>query len=154
MAQSVFVVEDDTDIQSVLVEALAGEGYDATGYDSAAAALAAIERRPPDLLITDLAMPGMRGEELVARVRSGAGAGIRTGAEAGSAADAADTSPAELPILIISATANARAVAHLPVQGFIGKPFELTDLLAQVARWIREAGGVPASVSNPAYRAG
>lgn len=141
MAESVFVVEDDTDIQSVLVEALAGEGYDATGYDSAAAALAAIERRPPDLLITDLAMPGMRGEELVARVRLR----VRDAGGAGAV-------QAAMPILIISATANAGAVAHLPVQGFIGKPFELTELLAQVAHWIRDADAVVAPVSNPAHR--
>ena len=144
MAESVFVVEDDTDIQSVLVEALAGEGYDATGYDSAAAALAAIERRPPDLLITDLAMPGMRGEELVARVRLR----VRDAGGAGSAGAV----QAAMPILIISATANAGAVAHLPVQGFIGKPFELTELLAQVAHWIRDADAVVAPVSNPAHR--
>lgn len=145
MGERVFVVEDDTDIQSVLVEALAGEGYDASGYDSAGAALAAIARRPPDLLITDLAMPGMRGEELVARVRSGATA----------------TLDAALPILIISATANARAVAHLPIQGFIGKPFELADLLAQVARWARvadldadlDADAEPAPVGTPARHA-
>lgn len=146
MGQRVFVVEDDSDIQNVLVEALACEGYDATGYDSATAALDAIGRRPPDLLITDLAMPGMRGEELVVRVRADA------------QVDAGDAVEAELPILIISATANARAVAHLPVQGFIGKPFELSDLLAQVARWVRvrdvdaDAEAVTAPMSNPAHR--
>lgn len=139
MGERIFVVEDDTDIQSVLVEALAGEGYDASGYDSAAAALAAIARQSPDLLITDLAMPGMRGEELVARVRASAGA----------PADGPDG--AELPILIISATANARAVAHLPIQGFIGKPFELADLLAQVAKWVHDTAPIPAL--NPARRA-
>ncbi len=141
MGERVFVVEDDTDIQSVLVEALAGEGYDATGYDSGATALVAIERQPPDLLITDLAMPGMRGEELVARVRARAGAG------------SAAAVWVDLPILIISATANARAVAHLPVQGFIGKPFELTDLLAEVARWVRDAHAVPAPAANPSHGA-
>lgn len=152
MGERIYVVEDDTDIQSVLVEALNGEGYEASGYDSAVAALIAIERRPPNLLITDLAMPVMRGEELIARVRGRPNVGTGTGncapAEAEAEAEAGADGEAELPILIISATASARAVAHLPVQGFIGKPFELADLLAQVARWVRAAAPVPAA--NPA----
>ena len=133
MGERIYVVEDDTDIQNVLVEALDNEGYDTTGYDSAIEALVAIARQPPDLLITDLAMPGMRGEELVARVRARAGAGAGL---------------ADLPILIISATANARAVADLPIQAFIGKPFELADLLAAVAHWTRAAACTHAPVFN------
>lgn len=148
MGERIYVVEDDTDIQSVLVEALNGEGYEASGYDSAVAALIAIERRPPDLLITDLAMPVMRGEELIARVRGRPSVGTGTGNCAPAEAEAGADGEAELPILIISATASARAVAHLPVQGFIGKPFELADLLAQVARCVRAAAPVPAA--NPA----
>lgn len=138
MGERIYVVEDDADIQSVLVEALCGEGYDATGYDSAAEALAAIERQPPELLITDLAMPGMRGEELITRMRAMAAAGFVAGLEQ------------DLPILIVSAISNARAVADLPVQAFIAKPFELADLLAQVARCLRAT--VPAPAFNPAHR--
>jgi CheY-like chemotaxis protein len=144
MGGRIYVVEDDTDIQCVLVEALECEGYDATGYDSGIEALAAIERQPPDLLITDLAMPGMRGEELVTRVRSGKGAADEGTADASAPAGAI----AELPIMIISATANARAVAQLPVQAFIGKPFELAELLAEVEHWCRAVARAPAF--NPA----
>lgn len=136
----IYIVEDDADIQNVLVEALEGEGYDATGYDSAAEALVAIERQPPDLLITDLVMPGTRGEALIAWVRESAQAGVVPGLDA------------DLPILIVSAIASARAVAHLPVQAFIAKPFELPDLLAQVAHWSRAIVRAPAPALDPARR--
>ena len=136
----IYVVEDDADIQSVLVEALEGEGYETTGYDSAAEALAAIERQPPDVLITDLVMPGMRGEALIAWVRATAQSGAVSGLDA------------DLPILIVSAVASARAVAHLPVQAFIAKPFELPDLLAQVAHWSRVAVRAKAPALDPARR--
>lgn len=138
MGERIYVVEDDADILHVLVEALEGEGYDASGYDGADKALAAIVRQPPDLLITDLIMPGMRGEELIARVRDAAQSGAVPGLRA------------DVPILIVSAIASARDVAHLPVQAFIGKPFELTDLLEQVAHWIHAVVGAPAF--DPARR--
>ena len=140
MGERIYVVEDDADIQSVLVEALEGEGYEATGYDSAAEARAAIERQPPDLLITDLVMPGMRGEALIAWVRTTARSGVVSGLDA------------DLPILIVSAIASAHAVAHLPVQSFIAKPFELPDLLAQVARWSRAGARAAAPALDPARR--
>lgn len=140
MGGRVYVVEDDPDIQSMLVAALESEGYDATGYDSPLEALAVIERQPPDLLITDLAMPGMRGEELVVLVRAGIGGGIGGGIGMRSTAESA----AELPILVISATANPYAVLHLPIQAFIRKPFELAELLAEVEFWTRAAVCAPA----------
>jgi two-component system, NtrC family, nitrogen regulation response regulator GlnG len=115
MGERVVVVEDDADILYVLAEALANEGYIAVPFDRAGPALEEVVARPPDVLVTDLSMPGMSGQELVTQVRERLGE--------------------DVPILVISASANARLAAELPIQAFISKPFDLGDLLAQVAHW-------------------
>lgn len=122
MGERVVVVEDDADILYVVSEALASEGFIPVPFDEAAEALEEIVARPPDVLITDLAMPSMSGQELIAQVRERLGE--------------------DVPILVISASTNARSAAALAIQGFIGKPFDLGDLLGQVAHWAR----VPAEV--------
>ncbi len=66
----VLVVDDSAD-QSLLVTALLEEaGHAVTAVASGEEALAAIERHAPDLLLTDLIMPGMDGLELVETVRT------------------------------------------------------------------------------------
>lgn len=125
MGERVVVVEDDADILCVLAEALANEGYIAVPFDRADAAFEEVVARPPDVLVTDLAMPSMSGQELIAQVRERLGE--------------------DVPILVISASANARLATELPIQAFISKPFDLGDMLSQVAYWAR----MPARVRQP-----
>ena len=67
---SVFVVDDEPVIAMTLAVILNMSGFDATGFNDAAAALKAAEAECPDLLITDVSMPGMNGIELAIRFRS------------------------------------------------------------------------------------
>ncbi|MFI5272615.1 MAG: response regulator [Ktedonobacterales bacterium] len=127
MGDRVVVVEDDESIRGVLVEALAGEGYAAVGFGDATHALDDIIRDPPSLVISDLLMPGMQGDELVRRIRAQVGA--------------------EIPVVIISASTNGRLVTGLPIQAFIGKPFDLDYLLRQVARYVGVEA--PATIRHP-----
>jgi CheY-like chemotaxis protein len=133
MGELIYIVDDDVDILMVLVEALSDEGYEAIGFTSPTLALDAIEHRLPDLLITDFMLPTMDGDELVTRVREGAGANDAAAAQA-------------LPILVVSAVATPKTVAHMPIQAFISKPFDLDDLLAQVAYLVCVSARTPAMV--------
>lgn len=67
MAQ-VLIVEDDKNQRLLLEEELAGEGYSVFVASSAPEALAAVGRAMPDLVILDLAMPGMDGLELMGKL--------------------------------------------------------------------------------------
>ena len=63
------VVEDDTDTREVVGMMLRESGAEVVGVDSAAAALEAIEETPPDILISDIALPDVDGYELIRAVR-------------------------------------------------------------------------------------
>ncbi|MGH9716006.1 MAG: response regulator [Candidatus Acidiferrales bacterium] len=66
----VLVVDDEPTITDTLVEILNGEGFDAMSASNAEAALASLRKFAPDVIISDVVMPGMNGVEFGVRVRS------------------------------------------------------------------------------------
>jgi DNA-binding response OmpR family regulator len=76
-AAKVLVVEDDTVLANLLGRYLANQGAEVEVVNTAEEALEAISREKFDVLVADMVLPGMRGEELAARLReSGAGARV------------------------------------------------------------------------------
>jgi two-component system CheB/CheR fusion protein len=65
----VLLVDDHHDTRLMYAEFL-GTWFEVAQASDGAEALALIERRPPDILITDLSLPGMDGFELIAAVRA------------------------------------------------------------------------------------
>lgn len=72
----VLVVEDDAQLLGYLVCLLAGWGYQTDPARSATDALACCDRQCPDVVISDLVMPGMDGLELLHSLRSVKGCNI------------------------------------------------------------------------------
>ncbi len=68
--RSILVVDDEASIQDFLVEILTRDGYQVDTAGSGTSALAKMERRAYDLVISDLKMPGMSGAELYDTIRS------------------------------------------------------------------------------------
>lgn len=66
----VLVVDDETVIADTLAAILNNNGYRALSAYNAGSALAAIQSNVPDMLITDVVMPGMSGVELALRVHT------------------------------------------------------------------------------------
>ena len=67
----VLVVEDDADIRTLLDLRLRAAGHRVIGADSAAAALSVLEERgAPDVLVSDVSLPGTTGLEMVRRLRA------------------------------------------------------------------------------------
>ena len=66
---SIMIVDDDSAILDVLQQSLDIEGYSCQVFSRGEDALAALERKPVDVLLTDIVMPGMRGLELVDRAK-------------------------------------------------------------------------------------
>ncbi|HEY2478218.1 MAG TPA: response regulator transcription factor [Solirubrobacterales bacterium] len=70
MAERVLVVEDDAAVRRMLERSLGAEGFDVTGAADGGAALAAAEAQVPDLVVLDVAMPGLDGFEVCRRLRA------------------------------------------------------------------------------------
>jgi CheY-like chemotaxis protein len=66
---TVLIVDDDTFVRTFLRHAFTSAGYEVRSADSGVAALSEIDRQIPDILLSDLNMPGMSGFELLAEVR-------------------------------------------------------------------------------------
>jgi CheY-like chemotaxis protein len=70
MSLRVLVVEDNADCAQSWAVLLKTQGYDAETAPDAPSALAAVESHPPDVVLLDIAMPGMHGWELAKRLRA------------------------------------------------------------------------------------
>lgn len=66
---SVLIVDDDASLRISLCQTLTHAGYDVRSVDGGSAALSEIDRQTPDLLLSDLQMPGLSGFELLSVVR-------------------------------------------------------------------------------------
>jgi two-component system response regulator MprA len=124
---AVLVVDDDPPIRRMLERTLAAEGYRVETAPDGGAALAAVERAIPDLLVLDVAMPGVDGLAVCRRLR-----------DRGLA----------LPILLLTARdAVADRVAGLDAgaDDYLVKPFAAEELLAR-ARALLRRGQEPAEV--------
>ncbi|HET6934583.1 MAG TPA: response regulator [Candidatus Angelobacter sp.] len=64
----VMIVDDEPVIRETILEILNDEGFEAIGMSSATQALAWVERIRPDVILTDVVMPGTSGIELAASV--------------------------------------------------------------------------------------
>lgn len=123
--RQIVVVDDERDILSILSEFLASEGYTPVTFSAGAGALEYVTKAPPALLITDLLMPGMSGQELIRAVR--------------------ETYGDSLPIAVMSASVNLCAVVDLPIQAFLSKPFDLDELSGVIARCVAAEPNVNAA---------
>ena len=65
----VLIVDDDASIRKLLSQIFIGAGYRVRSADGGVAALAEIRQETPDVLLSDLQMPGMSGIELLSVVR-------------------------------------------------------------------------------------
>ncbi|CTP89067.1 nitrogen regulation protein NR(I) [Xanthomonas graminis] len=124
-SQRIWVVDDDRSVRFVLSTALRDAGYRVDGFDSAAAALQALAQRPlPDLLFTDVRMPGDDGLVLLDKLKA---------------------AHPQLPVIVMSAYTDVASTAGAFRGGaheFLSKPFDLDDAVALAARALPEAGGV------------
>jgi two-component system response regulator MprA len=116
---AVLVVDDDAPIRRMLERTLAGEGYAVSTAADGGEALVAVERSAPDLVVLDVAMPGIDGVAVCRRLR---GKGLT------------------LPILLLTARDGVdERVAGLDAgaDDYLVKPFAAEELLARLRALLR-----------------
>jgi CheY-like chemotaxis protein len=69
LVSTIAVVEDNAD-NRLLLQALLGERYDLVEFDNGVDALAGLSASLPDLVLLDISLPGMDGNEILARIRA------------------------------------------------------------------------------------
>ena len=117
-AGDILIVDDDQPIVDFITEALAEEGYTVRSAFNVASALDATAARRPDLIIMDLHMPGKTGDVFVRDLR-------RDGST-------------DVPVILMTAdSVSAKALEAEDIAFCLLKPFDLDDLLACVAKYIR-----------------
>jgi DNA-binding response OmpR family regulator len=111
----VLVVEDDRLLREVIVEALDEDGYLVEAADNGKTALELVRRRPPELVILDLMMPHMDGEQFCSALRQMHG--LET-----------------VPIIVVSAARAAQEIgARCGANVALRKPFDLFELTDRVS---------------------
>jgi CheY-like chemotaxis protein len=112
----VLIVDDDTGIASGVEVVLNRQGYRTLKAQRAEEARKMIAETPPDLILSDLEMPGMSGLDLARSLRS---------------------DPATKSIPFILATAASIDASHFSlIDGYLVKPFETTVLLKFIAKYL------------------
>ncbi len=116
----ILVVDDEVQITRVLRRGLASRGYEVQAAADGEEALAVFHQWKPDLIITDLSMPGMGGLELCRRIRK----------------------LSAVPILVLSIKGEERVKVEALDTGaddYITKPFGIEELFARIRVALRRA---------------
>lgn len=115
---NILVVEDDPDINRLLCRVLEGAGYPCRPAFSGSEAVLWAEQYNYDLVLLDLMLPGLTGEEFIAQMRR----------------------RKTMPIIVLSAKAGLEDrvnVLRLGADDFIPKPFDNVEVLARVEAQLR-----------------
>jgi two-component system, OmpR family, response regulator MprA len=116
---AVLLVDDDASTRSMVAGTLAAEGYDVAAVPDGGAALAAAERSVPDVVVLDVAMPGLDGLAVTRQFR---GKGLA------------------VPILLLTARDALEervAVLDAGADDYLVEPFEARELTARLRALLR-----------------
>lgn len=113
--KKILIVEDDASIHDILSSMLKIEGFGILNAYSGTEAMMLLEKESVDLIILDLMLPGLNGEELIRRV-------------------------SYIPIIVLSAKITTEDKVNCLLSGandYITKPFDKDELLARVKVQLR-----------------
>lgn len=115
MNEHIFIVDDDTHIGNMLEEALMREGYKVSRAYSGTEALRMLSEIKPDIILLDLMLPGLSGEELLPKIIG-------------------------IPVIVVSAKIDIDNKVELLLNGaadYITKPFNIKELIARIKVQLR-----------------
>lgn len=113
---TILLVDDEPTIRYLLRASLEGRGYRLIEADDGPSALQSAQSELPDLILLDIALPGLNGLEVCHRLKD-------------------DPATATTPVLLLTGyvdQTNREAAERAGAQGFIAKPFSPAALVARI----------------------
>ena len=132
----VLAVDDEEHITELVAMALGYNGFEVERAASGRAALDAVARRRPDLIVLDVMLPDLDGFEVARRLRQAEGAGTR------------------VPVIFLTArdtTADKVEGLRLGTDDYVTKPFSIEELVERVRAVLRRSTGVTPGDSRLVY---
>ena len=111
----ILIIDDDMHIGNLLEETLSGQGYAVSRAYSGTEALLVLSGQKPDLILLDLMLPGLSGEELLPKIK-------------------------DIPVIVVSAKIDPSNKVDLLLGGaadYVTKPFDMGELLARITVQLR-----------------
>jgi DNA-binding response OmpR family regulator len=109
--KNILIIDDDVYIGNMLEETLANEGYTVSRAYSGTEAVLVLSKTKPDLILLDLMLPGLSGEEVLPKIK-------------------------DIPVIVVSAKVDVDNKVDLLLGGaadYVTKPFDIKELLARIA---------------------
>ena len=113
---NILIIDDDAHINDIVSKALRSEGYSVSSAYSGTEALLLLSQSKPDLVLLDLMLPGLSGEELLPQIK-------------------------DIPVIVVSAKTDVTDKVELLLGGavdYITKPFDMKELLARIMVQLRK----------------
>lgn len=114
--KTILIVDDDINIGNMLETLLGKNGYSTLRAYSGSEALLVLQNHTPDLILLDLMLPGLNGEEILPKIK-------------------------DIPIIVVSAKIGIDTKVDMLMQGaadYITKPFDTNELLARICVQLRK----------------
>ena len=116
----ILIIDDDIHIGNVLEETLSKEGYQIFRAYSGTEALFVLSKSKPDLVLLDLMLPGLNGEDVLPQIKG-------------------------IPIIVVSAKVDIDNKVDVLLGGavdYVTKPFNMRELLARISVHLRNSESV------------
>lgn len=113
----ILIIDDDIHIGNVLEETLSKEGYEISRAYSGTEALLVLSKSKPDLVLLDLMLPGLNGEDVLLKIKG-------------------------IPVIVVSAKVDIDNKVDVLLGGaidYVTKPFNMKELLARISVHLRNA---------------
>jgi CheY-like chemotaxis protein len=117
---SILIVDDEYGLAEIMADLLTAQGHTVATAINGKLALESLRQTRPDLILADLMMPVMPGDEMVRQLRR-------------------DPACRDIPVIMMSAAGfdELDADLHPHISGFLQKPFTFNDFMAELDRVLR-----------------
>lgn len=124
MMKKILIIDDDIHIGNLLEETLSKEGYEVSRAYSGTESLLVLSQSKPDLVLLDLMLPGLNGEDVLPKIKG-------------------------IPVIIVSAKVDIDNKVDLLLGGavdYVTKPFHIKELLARISIHLKHSESMHSSL--------